>query len=123
MRFLSRYAGVVFILAGFLLLFFFLYKSSPDTNLPLEQEVVVDLFTDLHLAENAAQELLPEVKDSMKKIYFQRILADHKVSAQSFNECVDFLNQHPDQLQTVYGLMQEKLVSREMTGKTSVNKQ
>jgi hypothetical protein len=123
MRIFSRYAGVLLSLAGLSLLFFFLRKSSADTQLPLEQAVVVDLLTDLHLAENAAQELLPEVRDSMKKAYFQRILADHKVSAQAFNQCVDFLNQHPDQLQLVYALMQEKLVSREVAGKTSVNNQ
>lgn len=123
MSLFSRYAGILFILIGSLLLFFFLRKSSSNTRLPLAEETVVNLLTDLHLAENAAQELLPEVRDSMKKVYFQRILADHAVSAQAFNQCVDFLNQHPDQLQAVYALMQEKLVNREIAGKTSVKNQ
>lgn len=123
MNLLIRYAGVVLIVIASVLLFFLLRSTPSAAHLPLEQEVVVDLLTDLHLAENVAQELLPEVRDSMKKIYFQRILTDHEVSADVFNQCIDFLNQHPDQLQTVYGLMQEKLVTREMSGKTSVNKQ
>lgn len=94
--------------------------KSPQTPLPIPEDKLVELLADLHLAENAAQELPAESKDRIKARYYDRIFKDHSTTREAFEASIKILNQTPARLTEIYTLVHETLVTREAESKAQV---
>lgn len=107
--------------AMFLVILAWLQACKPSQEpLPIPEDELVELLADLHLAENAAQELPAESKDQLKARYYERIFKDHNTTQQAFEASIKILNQTPARLTEIYAQVHEVLITRETESKAQV---
>lgn len=82
--------------------------SAADTGLPLPEGTVVDLLTELHLADSRM--LLDETSpDSLRNI----ILSRYGLDEASFDDLSRYLSNNPDEMAAIYGKVVDKIVATE----------
>ena len=75
----------------------------------LTNEQFVEIITDLHISESAAQHLSLSYRDSISKIYLDQILEIHEVPMEIFEPEYEALRQDPKKLVLIYDLVLKRL--------------
>ena len=92
------------------ILFSCVEKEKP---LPMEEEVLIPLLVDVHIAEAALQNVSKIYKDSMADIYYDQLAEMHKISREELNETVLLMRTSPEKLNEIYTKVVEELGKRE----------
>lgn len=87
--------------------------SKKEDQIKLSVEERVQLLADLHMAEAAAQHLPPAVKDSMIRIYYDQVFAQHHIAQADYDLLMRQLRDHVGELQPLYEKVLEELSRRE----------
>ena len=93
------------------------YSEPHFQDAKLSQEVMIDVLTDIHLAEskvlgiNAMAQLQ---RDSLMELYYRTIFKLHDVKEEDFNQSMNVLMKNPEELSKIYEKVLEKL-QREQT--------
>jgi len=75
----------------------------------LTNEKFVEIITDLHISESAAQHLTISYRDSISKIYLDQILEIHEVPTELFDIEYEALRRDPEKLAPIYDLVIKRL--------------
>jgi len=60
--------------------------TSPGAGeCPVDLDMMSPLMTDLHIAEALSNEVPVQVRDSMQKVYFNKVLEDYQLSRTDFD--------------------------------------
>lgn len=77
--------------------------TSPSVGeCPVDLDIIVPLMTELHLAESLAYQAPNQVKDSMQKVYFNKVLQDHQLNRESFDSLMWIVRQEPVWVDSLY---------------------
>ena len=94
---------------GVLLLFlFFSISSCREEEPPMEHDKLVSILTDLHIAEGFAQVVPLNMGDyetknfDTLKVFYAHIYKKNNIDSISFNEAIDWYEQHPKLFDKVY---------------------
>lgn len=77
--------------------------------LPFEDEKIISILMDVHLAEASLQSLGKVMKDSMTDVYYNQIYTIHKISKADFEKMIDLLRNSPEDLNRIYGKLMERV--------------
>jgi hypothetical protein len=85
-------------------------RTEPEV--PLGQGVLIDVLTDLHLADARADALAPPGDaDSLRQTYRAEVLQQHGLGLQQWDEALDALAAHPDHMTAAYDSVLARLAS------------
>lgn len=90
-------------------LFFFSCQEQTIVPLPIEEEKLVAVVADLHLAEAAFQNLLKSQKDSLAPVYYAQVYEMHHITKAQLDSSLVILSAHPKRMVTFYEKVQEVL--------------
>ncbi len=88
-------------------------KEEAPPPLPFEEEKIISVLSDVHLAEAAIQSLGKAIKDSMSQVYYDQIYEIHGIQKQDFEQLMEMLRNRPGDLKRIYGKMMERFEIRE----------
>lgn len=100
---------------GFLLCLCLVACRKKNEALPIEEEKLVSLLSDIHIAEAAMQNLAKTVKDSMAAIYYDQIYKIHDTDKETLNKTIVLLREQPGRLSRIYSKVLEELNQKDAT--------
>jgi len=87
----------------FVAVLFLIFSScKEDVKLTIDEELLIKVIVDAHLAEAALQNLTKARKDSMATLYYNQIFQIHEVSQETFETNMNILKAHPHVAESVY---------------------
>lgn len=81
--------------------------DAPAPALPADK--MVEVLTDVHLAEGLMQGEMIDRKDSLAAVYYRRIWAKHGVEAADFYESYQAYVQRPKEMEAIYDSVTTRL--------------
>lgn len=84
-------------------------QEKEEDPLPYEDEKIISILMDVHLAEAALQSLGKVMKDSMTGVYYDQIYTIHKISKADFEKMMALLRNSPKNLNRIYGQLMERV--------------
>ncbi len=106
----SRLALMFFLSA--MLLFGNCGTSDSSENLPISDEKLVAALVDVQLAEAIPDGEIPEIRDSMMRVYYPQIFEKHGISIADFDTSMSRLARQPRRLEQVYRKVSEQLLKK-----------
>lgn len=89
---------------------FFLGCRPNDKELPpVDVERLSELVADLHLMEGMSVEIPITLRDSMKAIYTERVLADHDFTAAEFDSLMWIVRSEPIWMESFFEAVSDRL--------------
>jgi hypothetical protein len=85
------------------------FSCNNQAVLPVEEEKVIEVIRDIHIAEAAMQNLLDITKDSMGDIYYQQIFEIHGMNKADFDSSMIILRRDPERLGIIYDKVLQEL--------------
>lgn len=76
--------------------------DNDKDEMPIERDKLITVLVDVHVAEAAMQELPSEKRDSLGKVYYQKIFSLHGVTEADFNKSMFLIRQDPEDLEALY---------------------
>ena len=78
--------------------------TSPDAGPPpVDLEFLAPLVADLQVAEALSTEVPILVRDSIKEVFFDRVLADHHTDRATFDSLTWIIREEPSWVDSLYG--------------------
>lgn len=93
----------------FLFLIAFVSACQTEPELPLQDEKLVEVLADAHVAEAAVQSLPASRRDSLVKVYYEQIFEIHQVSRSDFEKSLKMLEYNPAKMLEIYEHVTEHL--------------
>ncbi len=93
MKKLISFLGIIFLST---------FSCESEKRLPIEEEKLVDILRDIHIAEAAMQNLIGVTKDSFGIIYYNQVLGLYGVERAVFDITMERLRKDPERLSVVY---------------------
>lgn len=84
-------------------------REEERQPLPLEEEQLVDVLADVHIAEAAGQQLRGATKDSVMQVYYAQICSIHRVDQEDFMRSMKQLRDEPKRLHQLYEKVTESI--------------
>ncbi len=97
-------------------------KKKQETPLPMPEEKLVRILTDVHLAEVAGQNLLGPARDSLEAEYYRQIFRIHQADSAAFFQSLDILLKEPEHAKKIYEKVLENLAKIETAQKANAPK-
>ena len=91
--------------------------NEPEPELPLPEDVIVQILEDIHLAESAAQDLSVAKRDSILPLYYDRILYQYGVDSTQWAGVLRQLRRSPATIDRVYLRVSDSLEVRNVTAR------
>jgi len=85
-----------------LMIFSFVSCTSDSVTLPIEEEKLVDVLSDVHIMEGALLNRIQSQKDSIAKVYYQQVYDRHSITEGEFIQTLETLEDHPKTLSKIY---------------------
>lgn len=79
-----------------------LLACKGEQPLPMEEEAVVKLLVDVHIAEAATNNLQGSLKDSVIVAYYEQLFKIHDITAEEFDALYQLLENNPEQYLQIY---------------------
>lgn len=96
-------------MASFVILFLSAGSCRPSPTLPVEEDLLVKVLADVHIAEAAVQNFAGAHKDSIKRIYYQQIYDIHGVSETDFRAALQILSDDQVKMEKLYKKVEKHL--------------
>lgn len=80
----------------------FLSCSRKKPNLPVNEEKLIVVLADVHLAEAALQHLSGPIKDTTATLYYEQVFVIHGIEKADFDTTMFRLREDPDRLSKIY---------------------
>ncbi|MEM9836687.1 MAG: DUF4296 domain-containing protein [Bacteroidota bacterium] len=98
-----------------LLLLATLESCSPKTTgpPPVDVDLMVPVLADLQLAESINIEIAAALRDSMKRVYQDKILADYELTRPQFDSLMWIIRSEPEWVATIYSRVNDELATRD----------
>lgn len=76
--------------------------NKDQEKLPIQEEKMIDILVDVHLAEAAMQELSSVIRDSIGEVYYGQIFEIHDITEEDFNKTLFLIKQDPKHMDRIY---------------------
>lgn len=77
-------------------------SCTKEEALPVEEDKLVEVIRDIHIAEAAIQNLIGVTKDSVGEIYYDQIFEMHDVRKADFDSAMSILRTEPERFGLIY---------------------
>ena len=95
----------------FILSFYFFFSCNTRKEVfPIEENKLIEVLADIHLAEAAFQNLSTSAKDTLAYQYYDQIYQIHEVNKDLVDSCIAILKRDPERFYNTYDKVQEFLV-------------
>ena len=111
-RLLSSSVGVA--MAGLLLASVVSCGPEP-TPIPMDEDKLVEVLIDVHVAEAAVQMLRGATKDSVINAYYDQIFEIHGLSREDFETTMEILRTDPKRMEGLYSKIMNEMERQEVT--------
>jgi len=81
-------------------------------SLPMEDDKLVKVLEDIHLAEAALQNVNGATRDSLSTLYYQEICTIHQIEEATLDSTLALLRNNPVKMSKLYGRVLEKVTNR-----------
>lgn len=78
-------------------------------RLPVEEDKLIRMLADVHVAEAALQGLLGHTKDSMANVYYDQICSIHGVDRPLFDSALQILQEEPERMEQIYAEVMKEM--------------
>ncbi len=86
-------------------------EESP--KLSVQQESLIKILMDVHLAEAALQNYYGDNKDSLADHYYGQIYQFHNIEKEELSQNLEILRKNPAKLKSIYTIVVEELSKQE----------
>lgn len=76
--------------------------AKKEKELPINEEKLILVLSDMHLAEGAIQNLPKSAKDTLSYQYYEQIYAIHDITKEELYSCLSIMERNPKKLELVY---------------------
>ncbi|RMF31080.1 MAG: DUF4296 domain-containing protein [Bacteroidetes bacterium] len=90
-----------------------------EERFPLNDEQIVAILTDVHLAEAALANIGGPLKDSLAEIYYGQVFEIHQIDQTRFDSLMDYLQNHPVYMDSLYQRVLKRMEQQRQTTETS----
>ena len=97
-------------------------EKKQKKPLPMAEDKLVQVLTDVHLAEVAGQSLLGPARDSLQAEYYRQIFRMHQADSAAFFQSLDMLLKEPERAKEIYEKVLENLAKIETAQKDNAPK-
>ena len=111
-RLLSSSVGVA--MAGLLLASVVSCGPKP-TPITMDEDKLVEVLIDVHVAEAAVQMLRGATKDSVINAYYDQIFEIHGLSREDFETTMEILRTDPKRMEALYSKIMNEMERQEVT--------
>ena len=87
-------------------------NTSSTEKLPIDDEKLIAALLDVQLAEVIPDGEIPEIRDSLMRIYYPQIFQKHGISAADFDTSMSRLARQPRRLEQFYRKVSEQLLKK-----------
>lgn len=87
-------------------------EGKQEVDLPLEENKLIQILIDAHIAEGALQSSDKATKDSLSKNYYDQIFKIHGVSKEDFNDAMKVLEENPARMEALYKKLMDEIDKR-----------
>jgi len=95
-----------------IIFFFALGCQQNDISYAIEEETMVKILMDMHVAEAATLQGDISQRDSLRKIYYDQIFEIHEISKKTYEEDMEVLKRDAKKLASIYDKVIEQLKQR-----------
>ncbi len=78
-------------------------------RLPVEEDKLILMLADVHVAEAALQGLLGLTKDSMANVYYDQICSIHGVDRLLLDSALQILQEEPERMEQIYAEVMKEM--------------
>lgn len=75
----------------------------------IEEETLINVLADIHMAEAALQALRGSTKDSMSQMYYEQVYEIHQVDSASVASSLEIMREQPERMKAVYDQVMERV--------------
>jgi hypothetical protein len=101
------------IILVFLTIFVFVFCENKTGQLPIPREKVVQILTDIHMADAYVESVNPTMKDSMAKLYYPQIFKHNGITAAVYDTTFALLSKNPVLMKNVYDDVLKNIEARQ----------
>lgn len=83
----------------------------------IDEDKLVEVLIDIHIAEAAVQGLRGATKDSMINVYYDQVCEIHEVSREDFETSMEILRNDPKRLEDLYSRIMTEMERQEVESK------
>jgi len=83
-----------------------------ETSYAIEDEMMVKILLDMHIAEAASLQVDISERDSLRRIYYDQIFEIHEVPKKTYEEDMELLKRDAEKLASIYDKVIEQLKER-----------
>jgi hypothetical protein len=87
--------------------------KNNTAQLPIPREKVVEILTDIHIADAYVESVNPTMKDSMAKLYYPQIFKHNGITAAVYDSTFATLSKNPVLMKSVYDDVLLKIEERQ----------
>ena len=109
---MSKINNYLIIVSSTILLITFLGCKQNEVEYVIEEEVMVKILMDIHIAEAAAQQGVISQRDSLRNLYYNQIFELHSVSKEKYEEDMELLKRDAPRLSNIYDKVIDQLKER-----------
>lgn len=91
--------------------------SQGRQTIPIDEDKLVEVLIDVHVAEAAVQTLRGATKDSMINLYYDQICEIHAVNREEFETSMEILRNDPKRLEELYAEIMTEMERQEVKDK------
>ena len=91
----------------------FCCSCQETEELNLSEEKLIQVITDAHISEGAAQNLMQPIKDSILNLYYQQIFEIHQVSEAQFKADMQILARNTKLSKRIYEEVLNEIARKE----------
>jgi hypothetical protein len=87
--------------------------KNNTAQLPIPREKVVELLTDIHMADAYVESVNPTMKDSMAKLYYPQIFKHNGITPAVYDSTFSVLSKNPTLMKSAYDDVLLKIEERQ----------
>ncbi len=92
-----------------LALFLCLACQRKEKPFPLDDEQIVQILMDVHLAEAAMANIGGTLKDSLAEVYYGQVYSIHGIDQTLFDSLMNYLQNHPEHMDSLYNRVLQRM--------------
>lgn len=95
--------------------------QKPDPPLPFDDDKIINILIDVHLAEAAMQSLGKKTKDSIKYVYYEQISQIHGIKSEDLDALLSQLRNQPNDMKRLYEEMMQRIEVMEKESEAKID--
>jgi Domain of unknown function (DUF4296) len=92
-----------------------LIQCTKSVNLPVNENMMSIVLTDIHIAEAAVDNESGDMKDSITRLYYPQIFEHHGIQQWQFDSSMSMISKNPTQMSRIYKKVLQNIQEKNKT--------